>query len=71
MVTINTANGTTSAVVTNQQLINLPSTARAVLPFALLMPAAVSATHQRYHRQQYVRQWCSLNSQRLGPRRRV
>src|SRR5437588_1557759 len=42
MVTINTANGTTSAVVTNQQLINLPSTARAVLPFALLMPGAVS-----------------------------
>jgi hypothetical protein len=44
MVTINTANGTTSAVVTNQQLINLPSTARAVLPFALLMPGAVSTT---------------------------
>jgi hypothetical protein len=42
MVTINTANGTTSAVVTNQQLINLPSTTRAVLPFALLMPGAVS-----------------------------
>src|ERR1700730_2355199 len=42
MVTINTANGSTSAVVTTQQLINLPSTARAVLPFALLMPGAVS-----------------------------
>jgi hypothetical protein len=32
MVTINTANGTTSAVVTNAQLINLPSTARAFAP---------------------------------------
>ena len=42
LVNVNTANGTTSAVVTNEQLINLPSTARAVLPFALLMPGAVS-----------------------------
>jgi hypothetical protein len=42
LVNVNTANGTTSAVVTNAQLINLPSTARAVLPFALLMPGAVS-----------------------------
>ncbi|MDQ6663957.1 MAG: Plug and carboxypeptidase regulatory-like domain-containing protein, partial [Acidobacteriota bacterium] len=41
---VNTANGTTSAVVTNEQLINLPSTARGVLPFALLMPGAVSTT---------------------------
>jgi hypothetical protein len=42
LVTVNTANGSTSAVVTNEALLNLPAPARAVLPFALLMPGAVS-----------------------------
>jgi hypothetical protein len=42
LVTVNTANGSTSAVINNLTLTNLPSTARAVLPFALLMPGAVS-----------------------------
>jgi hypothetical protein len=44
LVTVNTANGTTSSVINNQTLLNLPSTARAVVPFALLMPGAVSST---------------------------
>ena len=44
LIAVNTANGSTSAVVTNHTLINLPSTTRAVLPFALLMPGAVSTT---------------------------
>src|SRR5262249_16437276 len=38
LVAVNTANGSTSAVLTNHTIINLPSPARAVLPFALLMP---------------------------------
>jgi len=42
LVTVNTANGSTSSVLSNSTLINLPSPARAVLPFALLMPGAVS-----------------------------
>lgn len=42
LVTVNTANGSTSAVVTNETLTNLPAPSRAVLPFALLMPGAVS-----------------------------
>ena len=42
LVTVNTANGSTSSVITSTSLINLPSPARAVLPFALLMPGAVS-----------------------------
>ncbi len=42
LVAVNTANGSTSAVLTNHTIINLPSTARAILPFALLMPGAVS-----------------------------
>src|ERR1051325_6129724 len=41
-VIVDTANGSTSAVVNNQTLTNLPSPSRAVLPFALLMPGAVS-----------------------------
>src|SRR5947207_14372842 len=40
----NTANVTTNTVLTNKQNINLPSTARSILPFALLMPGAVSTT---------------------------
>src|SRR5882724_7295085 len=44
LVAVNTANGSTSAVLTNHTIINLPSPARAVLPFALLMPGAVSTT---------------------------
>ena len=42
LVTVNTANGSTSSVVNNTTLINLPAQSRAILPFALLMPGAVS-----------------------------
>ena len=42
LVTVNTANGSTSSVVPNEAILNLPAPARAILPFALLMPGAVS-----------------------------
>jgi len=43
MVQVNTANGTTSTVVGDRTIEGLPSTARAVAPFILLMPGVVSS----------------------------
>jgi hypothetical protein len=41
-VTVNTASGETSAHLDGDELINIPSTGRYVLPFAMLMPGVVS-----------------------------
>jgi Carboxypeptidase regulatory-like domain len=41
-VTVNTASGETSAHLDGKELINIPSTGRYVLPFAMLMPGVVS-----------------------------
>ncbi len=48
IVTVNTASGTTSAVISGAEMMNLPSTGRNVAPFALLMPGAVSTTPVRF-----------------------
>ncbi len=42
VVTVNTANGTTSSVINSHEMLNLPAQGRAVAPFSLLMPGAVS-----------------------------
>ena len=71
LVSVNTANGSTSAVLTSHTIINLPSTARAILPFALLMPGAVSTAPTSAYGELYVCQWRSPHPQRLGSRWRL
>jgi hypothetical protein len=43
-VAVNTATGTTSAVLEAEDMLHLPSPGRYVMPFALLMPGAISTT---------------------------
>jgi Carboxypeptidase regulatory-like domain len=43
-VTVNTASGTTSAVLGSDDMLKMPSPGRYVMPFALLMPGAISTT---------------------------
>ncbi len=44
LVQVNTANGTTNSIISEAKLEGLPSTARAVAPFVLLMPGVVNST---------------------------
>src|SRR5687768_4706068 len=43
-VAVNTATGTTSAVLGSEDMLHLPAPGRYVMPFALLMPGAISTT---------------------------